>query len=50
MYNYCNNSFNITKHNKGVLDISNINLYDLPRVPLTNGIKASDYAAMLRLQ
>ncbi|MCL5771136.1 MAG: polysaccharide deacetylase family protein [Actinobacteria bacterium] len=38
------------RYNGGVLDINNINLYNLPRVPLTNDIKASDYAALLRLQ
>ena len=38
------------RYNGGVLDINNINLYNLPRVPITNDIKANEYAALLRLQ
>jgi len=38
------------RYSGGVLDISHINLYNLPRVPFTNDIGPNEYAGMLRLQ
>jgi len=37
------------RYNTGILDIRNVNLYNLPRVAITNDIPSSDYAALLRL-
>ncbi|MEI7615155.1 MAG: polysaccharide deacetylase family protein [Actinomycetota bacterium] len=38
------------RYSGGVLDITRINLYNLPRVPFTNDIRSSEYARLLRLQ
>ncbi len=38
------------RYNGGVLDVSHVNLYNLPRVPFTNDIRANEYAGLLRLQ
>jgi hypothetical protein len=38
------------RYSGGVLDVSHVNLYNLPRVPFTNDIGANEYAGLLRLQ
>ena len=38
------------RYSGGVLDVTHINLYNLPRVPFTNDIRSSQYAGLLRLQ
>jgi peptidoglycan/xylan/chitin deacetylase (PgdA/CDA1 family) len=38
------------RYSGGVLDVSHINLYNLPRVPFTNDISSGEYAGLLRLQ
>lgn len=34
----------------GVLNVNSVNLYNLPRVPLTNDIRPGEYAGLLKLQ
>lgn len=38
------------KFNGGVLDVNHVNLYNLPRVPITNDINANEFAGLLKLQ
>ena len=38
------------RYSGGVLDVSHISLYNLPRVPFTNDIRPNEYVSLLRLQ